>query len=111
METLRVFLSAAHQRGLAGLSVLMDTEVEDPLLEERLHRIRAQVMAAVALRSLLVRMGFGEVSHLGNRLDLTHYIALAEFHGVINRREAGIFRAVNQMANEAKHELVFRARL
>ena len=111
METLRVFLSAAHQRGLAGLRVLMDTEVEDPLREERFHRIQAQVMAAVALRSLLARMGFGEVSDLGNRLDLSHYVTLAEFYGVINRREAGILRDVNHMANEAKHELVFRARL
>ncbi len=53
---LRTLLSDAHVRGLEGTG-LLDREVTDPLLEERMHRIRAQLTAALALRSLLVDLG------------------------------------------------------
>ena len=110
METLRAFLSDAHQRGLSGLSVLMDTSIADPQLEERLHRIRTHVMCAVALRTMLTGMGFGGPT-LSERLDLAPLIELAQTNGVLNRRERGILWDLNTMANEAKHDLVFRSRL
>ena len=106
-----MFLSSAHQRGLSSLSVLLDTPVEDPLLEERFHRIRAQVMCAMALHALLVDMGFGTLVLGCNRLDLSQMIGLAQGNGIISHREAGVLRDVNHLSNEAKHELVFRSRL
>ena len=54
---LRTFLSRAHARALQSTG-LVDLEVSDSLLEERLIRIRAQVTAALALRVMLTEMGF-----------------------------------------------------
>ena len=107
MQSLRTFLSDAHALGLRGVRELVDLPVEDPLLDERLTRIRAQVIASLALRKMLGDMGFD----LPPGLDLRPLVDVASANRILNRREAGILYHLNELANEAKHELVFRPRL
>jgi hypothetical protein len=102
-----VLLSAAHARGLAAQGRLLHMEVEDPLMEERVLRIRAQVTFSLVLRELLTDMGFD----LPNTLDLLPLAVIAQREGVLNRREFGIILSINRMANDAKHLLVFQSRL
>ena len=107
---LRTFLSDAHTRGLVGTG-LLDREVTDPLLEERMHRLRTQVTAALALRSLLQELEIVEQAGLDDRLDLAPLVYRARTAGILNRREAGILLQINLEANEAKHALFFVSRL
>ena len=106
MQSLRVFLSIPHQRGLEQ-SGLLDREVQDPLLEERLQRLRTQVTAALVLHGVLTEMGC-PASHM---VDLLPLIEHALMLGILSEKEAGIFKTINRYANEAKHLLVFRARI
>ena len=105
--TLRAYLSSAHARGLVSTG-LVDKEVMDPLFEERMHRIATQLSAALALRATLLQLGH---EYLPNDTDLAPLVNMAEQCGVLNRREAGILRHINQMAVEAKHRLDFVSRL
>ena len=106
MMRLRTFIGLAHARALEATG-LLDREVIDPLLEERLIRIRAQITAALALRTLLTEMGF----IVPPSIDLRPMVATACDHHIINRREASILLQLNMEANEAKHELEFQSRL
>ena len=105
--TLRAYLSSAHARGLVSTG-LVDKEVMDPLAEERMHRIATQLSAALALRATLLELGH---EYLPNDTDLAPLVNMAERCGVLNRREAGILRHINQMAVEAKHRLDFVSRV
>ena len=107
MQTLRIFLSSAHVNGLRRVRALVDTEVDDPLLEERLHHIRAQVMCALVLRSVLAELGVEDAHE--NRLDLAYHVDMGFYHGILGRREVGILMLLNARANAAKHELVFNS--
>ena len=107
MWSLRLFLSAAHVRGLKS-SWLLDRNIDDPLLEERLLHIRAQMTAALVLHSALAEMG---VQGLPDTVDLQPLIAAGMDAGIINDVEVGILTALNRRANEAKHLLYFRSRM
>ena len=63
----------------------------DPLLEERLSRIRSQVIAALALREVLGDMGFP----LPHEFGLLPLIRLAKDHGIQSYREANILIDIN----------------
>ena len=106
MMRLRTFLADAHARALAATG-LLDREVADPLLEERLIRIRAQITASLAIREMLTEM---EID-LPATLDLRAMIHICHLIGIFGRREARILLQINREANEAKHELFFRPRL
>ena len=106
MQSLRVFLSRPRQHGLAS-SGLLDREVIDPLLEERLQLIRRQVFAALALHSLLSEMGCA----VPDTIDLMPLISMAKGLGALSHKAAGILRVLNADANNAKHRLMFRSQL
>ena len=76
-----------------------------------MHRLRTQVTAALALRSLLQELEIVEQAGLDNRLDLAPLVYRARTAGILNRREAGILLQINLEANEAKHALFFVSRL
>ena len=103
---LRTFLGRAHARALQNTG-LLDLEVADPLLEERLVRIRAQITAALAIRLVLTEMGFT----VPDSIDLRPLVDIGQQHGIFGAREAGVLLQINREANEAKHELVFASRL
>ena len=107
MQTLRNVLSVGYVNGLGRVRVLVDTEVADPLLEERLLHIRAQVMCALVLRSVLAELGVEDAHE--NRLDLAYHVDMGFYHGILGRREVGILMLLNARANAAKHELVFNS--
>ena len=104
---LRTFLSDAHARGLVGTG-LLNREVTDPLLEERLVRIRAQITCALALRAVLTDLGFRDVP---GTIDLRPIVVVAEGYGILNRRHVAILLQINREANEAKHIVNFVSRL
>ena len=104
---LRTFLSDAHARGLVATG-LLDREVTDRLLEERLVRIRAQITCALVLRAMLAELGFRDVP---GTIDLRPIVAVAERHGILNRRHVAILLQINTEANESKHLLDFVSRL
>lgn len=100
------FVSNAHARALVS-SGLLNREVTDPLLEERLVRIRAQIVAGIALNEMLTEMGFD----VSRSIDLHFLVGVAVAHDILNKRQAGVLREINLLANEAKHELAFMSRL
>ena len=104
---LRTFLSDAHARGLVATG-LLNREVTDPLLEERLVRIRAQLTSALALRAILTDLGFRD---LPRTIDLRPIVAVAKGYGILNRRHVAILLQINKEANEAKHLVDFVSRL
>ena len=104
---LRTFLSDAHARGLEATG-LLDREVTDPLLEERLVRIRAQITCALALRAMLTDLGFRDMPRT---IDLRDMVATCVLNGILNRRHASILLQINKEANEAKHVVDFVSRL
>ena len=104
---LRSFLGDAHARGLVATG-LMDREVTDRLLEERFVRIRAQITCALVLRAVLAELGFRDVP---GTIDLRPIVAVAERHGILNRRHVAILLQINTEANESKHLLDFVSRL
>ena len=104
---LRTFLSDAHARGLEATG-LLNREVTDPLLEERLVRIRAQITCSLALRAMLTDMGFQDMPRT---IDLRPIVAIADRHGILNRRHVSILLQLNTEANEAKHVVDFVSRL
>ena len=104
---LRTFLSYLAARGLPRW--LVDhVEVRDPLSEERLIRIPAQLTAALALREQLAEV---DVQDLPPNIDLRRYLRDAHGLGLIGRREHGSLMQINADANEAKHELAFVSKL
>ena len=104
---MRILLSDAHARALAAKSRLLDTPVQDPLMEERLLRIRTQIVCALVLRTILGEMGYD----LPEELDLLPLLDIARRADVLSRREGTIFAVLNAQANQAKHWLDFRSRL
>ena len=108
---LRFFLSAPHLRGFRD-SWILDRLVEDPLFEERLMHLRAQICAALALHSMLSEvMGNQLPDDLEDSVDLLKLVDTAVSVGIIDDREEGILRELNRRANQAKHDLHFRSRL
>ena len=85
---------------------LLDQEVEDPFLDERMVRIRAQLTAALALQKKLEAMGFP----LGNDLELASLVKFSQDQELMTRKEASILMQLNKEANEAKHKLIFLPR-
>ena len=106
MLCLRTFVSEAHARALQS-SGLLDREVADPLMEERLTRIRAQITAALALHEQLTEMGY----EIDAAIDLYPLVRFAQAHGILNKRQAGVLLKINMDANQAKHELIYVSRL
>ena len=106
MMILRTFLSHAHARALRSTGIL-DLEVSDFLLEERLTRIRAQITAALAIRQVLTDMGF----EVPDTIDLLPLVVICKAQGIFGAREAKVLMQLNKEANEAKHQLVFASRL
>ena len=76
-------------------------------MEERLVRIRAQIVAGIALNEMLTEMGFD----VSRSIDLHFLVGVAVAHDILNKRQAGVLREINLLANEAKHELAFISRL
>ena len=114
MATLRALISEGHARGLSALAVILDAPVTDPLLNERMQRIQAQVVAGMHLRELLIRMGHLNMQRpdhveMASSLDLMMMVDIAFDEGIIGRREANILRTINHMANEAKHRVHFES--
>ena len=107
MDTLRNLLSNGDARALRAVSVLLDMPVADPLNAIRTKYIHTQIIAALALRSLVRDMGF----ELDNRIDLSQLIRLCRSSGIIGAREERVLWGINQRGNRAKHELLFRPRL
>ena len=105
MMKLRTFLSSRHEHALEHTG-LLDDVVQDPLLEERMVRIRAQITAAIALHAKLAEMGF----QVAMTIDLAPLVKVAEEQEIVSRREAKVLMQINMEANEAKHELVFLPR-
>ena len=103
---LRLLVSAAHARGLAATG-LLDRDVEDPLFEERMHRIQTQLTSALALHKILLEL---EIKNVPATLDLVPLVTLAMQCGIFGRKETGILMQLNNDANEAKHDLRFRSR-
>ena len=103
---LRLLVRAAHARGLAATG-LLDRDVEDPLFEERMHRIRTQLTSTLALRQILFEL---EIDNVPATLDLAPLVTLAMQCGILGRKETGILMQVNDYANEAKHDLIFQSR-
>ena len=85
----------------------LDHEVRDPLLEERLRCIRAQLTAAPALHAKLAEMGFA----VAKAIDLRIMVAICQDKDILNRREAGVLMQINRETNEAKHALVVHSRV
>ena len=106
MMMLRTFLANAHVRALQRTG-LLDLEVSDPLLEERLIRIRTQITAALAIRLMLTEMGFG----VPDSVDLRPLVEICRAQEIFGDREVGVLLHINKEANEAKHQLVFPSRL
>jgi len=102
MMKLRTFLSSRHEHALEHTG-LLDEVVRDPLLEERMVRIRAQITAALALHEKLSEMGF----QVAMTIDLGPLVKVAEEHEILSPREAKVLMRINMEANEAKHALVF----
>ena len=73
-----------------------------------MHRIRTQLTSALALRQILLAL---EIENVPATLDLAPLVTLAMQCGILGRRETGILMQLNNDANEAKHELIFRSRL
>ena len=106
MVSLRTFVSEAHARVLVTAG-LLDREVADPLMEERLTRIRAQIIASLALHEQLTEMGF----EIDASIDLYPLVRFAQSYGILNQRQVGVLLQINMEANQAKHELHFASRL
>ena len=106
MLVLRTFLSDAMTRALEHTG-LLDREVEDPLLEERLHRIRRQLTAALVIHGALQELKIDAP----NTIDLLPLIEICRHFGIIGRTEAKVLMDINGDANEAKHQLHFVSKL
>ena len=107
INKLRLLLSEDHICGFREHPELLDIGAVDPFAEERLHRIVTQLTAALVLKSILSQ----RCIDTGNSMDLTVLVRRAQKNAIINAREAGILKRLNQLANEAKHDLVFHSRL
>ena len=107
MDTLRNLLSDGDARALRAVSVLLDAPVSDPLTAIRTQYIHTQIIAALALRSLVRDMGF----ELDNRIDLSQLIRLCRSSGIISAREERVLWGMNDRGNKAKHVLLFQPRL
>ena len=105
MVSLRTFVSEAHARVL--VPALLDREVVDPLMEERLTRIRAQIIASLALHEQLTEMGF----EIDASIDLYSLVRFAQKRSILHLRQVGVLLQINMEANQAKHELHFASRL
>ena len=106
MVSLRTFVSEAHARALVT-SGLLDREVADPLMEERLTRVRAQITASLSLHEQLTEKGF----EIDASIDLYPLVRFAQSHGILNQRQVGVLLKINMEPNQAKHELIFPSRL
>ena len=104
---LRLLVSDTHARGLAETG-LLDRDVEDPLFEERMHRIRTQLTSTLALRQILFEL---EIDNVPATLDLAPLVTLAKQEDILGRTGTGILMQLNNDANEAKHDLIFQSRL
>ena len=106
MQSLRAFVSDAHQKGLDDCW-LLDFKVADPYLEERLMLIRRQVIAALGLHAALSSMGCDPP----DTIDLLPLVNKALEMETLSPKHVGILRALNKQANAAKHALAFRSHL
>ena len=106
MLVLRTFLSDAMVRGLEHTG-LLDREVCDPLLEERLNRIRRQLTAALVIHGALQELKIDAP----NTINLLPLIEICRHFDIIGRIEAKVLMDINGDANEAKHRLHFVSKL
>ena len=111
--SLKTFVSFFLQERLPDW--LLDKEVLDPLLEERLLRIRAQLTAALALREILqdleIRRHDGSRAAYIEEMDLNRLAREAFTTGLIHKSEMNCLLHINKEANEAKHMFAFRSSL
>ena len=89
-----------------ALRVLCDREVTDPLLEERLSRIRAQIVAALALRQMITELGYDDMP---DTLDLKPLVEYAEDRELLHLKAVRTLLYVNGLSNKAKHAIAFRS--
>ena len=106
MLVLRTFLSDAMVRALEHTG-LLDREVSDPLLEERLNRIRRQLIAALVIHGVLQELQIDAP----NTIDLLPLVEICKHFGIIGIKGARVLMDINGEANEAKHELHFISKL
>ena len=102
MMKLRTFLSSRHEHALEETG-LLDEVVQDPLLDERMVRIRAQLTAALALHAKLTEIGF----QIEGTIDLAPLVRVAEEHELYSSKATKVLMRINAEANEAKHALHF----
>ena len=91
-----------------GLGAILDIVVEDPLAEERVQRIRAQLIAAMALYEFFVELNIPMTAEQRNSLDLLTFVPLLT--SLASVRVLNHLRFINKLANEAKHQRQFRSR-
>ena len=107
--SLRMFLSRWQERLFKrGGAHVIDRQVTDPLLDERMQRIQAQLTAAFALHEILEEVGDPVPRDL---FDLSILVLRARRSGVIEWDQVRVFTEINRLANEAKHRLSFMSRL
>ena len=109
--TLRALVSEARQRAFSYGHGVADIIVEDPLLQERMHQILAQIVLEQALYIILLNSDYPQPIELSAHFDIPWMIRRAKEQGLISKREARELHAINREANQAKHELGFRPRL
>ena len=90
------------------LGRMADRQIDDPLMEERVLRFQAQIVAAHTLIAILRENG---ISHRYNTTDLLDLVELAFHHRLIGGTARRCLLDINSAANEAKHRLDFRSRM
>ena len=103
---LRTFLSDAMARALEHTG-LLDREVADPLLEERLNRIRLQLSAALVIHGVLQELQIDAP----NTMDLLPLIEICFQIGILDDTAAKLLSNINADANKAKHQRDFISKL
>ena len=103
---LRTFLPDAMARKLQHTG-LPNREIADPLLEERLNRIRLQLCTALVIHGVLEELQIGAPK----TMDLLPLIDFCLHKQIFGRTEAKLLSDINADANEAKHQRHFISKL
>ena len=101
--TLRGYLREEHARAFPGSETVLDIPCAE-ISPERIQHILAQLVAQAALHKKLSEPGLLPDGRVPSH-RLPDLIAQAQEVGILNHKQAGILRAVNQDANDAKHRI------
>ena len=91
-----------------AMGSIADDVVEDSLMEERVLRFQAQIVAGLALTERLRARG---VAPHDNPADLRGLVELVCLHRLISAAGRDRLLSLNRHANEAKHQLDFISRM